>query len=624
MQKNVVLGFSMGGLVARYALRDMEVNNIVHDTRLNISFDSPHQGANVPVGFQAAVLHLAGSGIGVGVPGLTYNPASLTFGRLSPDLGRAGQLLNSPAARQMLRYQVAGSGNFIFFDNAQHTSFMNEYRQLGYPVQSGIRNVVIANGSECGADQGFAAGATFVNVNEGYKLPWWGTLLSNFFSPLALLTNYPQAAIGAPITTRTDIKYEFKVNALRNQTSSEIYKFKLSIKKKILFLINVNLVLIDKSYSSNSSFLPLDNSAGGIYDIGQLGGLPVTVAINRFSFVPTYSALDVGGGNQPIVYSDLTRAYSPASPPIAPKNLLAASFTTNPTEGGRTNEIHTQITLRNGQWLFNEIQATPIPFSCAYVCNSLAGYISSPPIICSNNIAVSFVGQPAGTTINWTFSNGLTYVSGQGTSTVFVRATSTGVATISAVLSGVCGAGAPITKSVNISTGSGTTFLYTFSECYEQIFETDYAAGANVYNWSINDYNNGTTYTYPNHSYKLKTALPGGSYRVNVGSACGGSIRSEDFYVDCGYYRYSISPNPSSELLSIQEVNQAELSIENSVKSESSVQLNIVDQSGNKVLSTIKSQAQNLELDIAGLKPGHYILVISQGKFSETHHLIVN
>jgi len=36
-EKNVVMGVSMGGLVARYALRDMELRNINHDTRLYIS-----------------------------------------------------------------------------------------------------------------------------------------------------------------------------------------------------------------------------------------------------------------------------------------------------------------------------------------------------------------------------------------------------------------------------------------------------------------------------------------------------------------------------------------------------------------------------------------------------------
>ncbi len=51
---NVVMGISMGGLVARYALRKMEMEGKDHKTWKYISMDSPHKGANVPVGLQAA------------------------------------------------------------------------------------------------------------------------------------------------------------------------------------------------------------------------------------------------------------------------------------------------------------------------------------------------------------------------------------------------------------------------------------------------------------------------------------------------------------------------------------------------------------------------------------------
>lgn len=57
-QPNVVLGVSMGGLVSRVALRRMEVEGKSHDTRLYISLDSPHKGANVPPAYQALAWHV--------------------------------------------------------------------------------------------------------------------------------------------------------------------------------------------------------------------------------------------------------------------------------------------------------------------------------------------------------------------------------------------------------------------------------------------------------------------------------------------------------------------------------------------------------------------------------------
>jgi hypothetical protein len=48
----VVGGASMGGLIARYALAYMEKNNLPHQTTHYVSYDTPHLGANVPMGVQ--------------------------------------------------------------------------------------------------------------------------------------------------------------------------------------------------------------------------------------------------------------------------------------------------------------------------------------------------------------------------------------------------------------------------------------------------------------------------------------------------------------------------------------------------------------------------------------------
>ena len=47
-----VAGASMGGLVGRYALSYMETHALPHVARTFISFDSPQEGANIPLGMQ--------------------------------------------------------------------------------------------------------------------------------------------------------------------------------------------------------------------------------------------------------------------------------------------------------------------------------------------------------------------------------------------------------------------------------------------------------------------------------------------------------------------------------------------------------------------------------------------
>lgn len=46
-------GFSMGGIVTRYALAKMESQRMDHRVGVYLSFDSPHRGAWVPIGLQA-------------------------------------------------------------------------------------------------------------------------------------------------------------------------------------------------------------------------------------------------------------------------------------------------------------------------------------------------------------------------------------------------------------------------------------------------------------------------------------------------------------------------------------------------------------------------------------------
>ncbi|MBC7391113.1 MAG: hypothetical protein H7329_18045, partial [Opitutaceae bacterium] len=61
-QQNVVMGLSMGGLCARYALANMTKNFTATptETRLLITHDSPHKGANIPLGLKYMIRMLGG------------------------------------------------------------------------------------------------------------------------------------------------------------------------------------------------------------------------------------------------------------------------------------------------------------------------------------------------------------------------------------------------------------------------------------------------------------------------------------------------------------------------------------------------------------------------------------
>lgn len=86
--KLVIVGPSMGGMISRYALAKMETDGIDHQTSLWISMDSPHQGANIPLGFQHLVDHL-------------YSNIPIA------KLERGFEKLNSMAAKQLLLYHFS-------------------------------------------------------------------------------------------------------------------------------------------------------------------------------------------------------------------------------------------------------------------------------------------------------------------------------------------------------------------------------------------------------------------------------------------------------------------------------------------------------------------------------------
>ncbi len=618
-QKNVVIGVSMGGIVARYALRDMELRNANHNTRLYASIDSPHQGANVPLGFQAAVKFLGG---------LSFFGISLTGS--NPQLQRGLASLNSPAATQMLTYQLSGQGSSLAFTNTSSVNFYNEYKTIGMPRLWGIRNIAVANGSECAQNQGYNPNSLMLGANGSYNVSYLINLLTG---PLQTLTIDPFALFSGFFTTRSDVKIDMSVRSLPDQQVQPIFYMRVYYRKEILWgLITSTSDLINYTYNSPANLLPLDGNPGGVFDISNFAPIPSNIsilnlnpAITRFNFIPTTSSLDIGSGQQPIVQADYLRAYSPAVPPSAPKNVPFNNFYSNPL----SNEVHPQLTTKNANWLFSELQGTPQVFSCNYLCPSTTGIapvISGASIVCSTPVTFTLSNMPPVSTFTWSNSSNLTYVSGQSTFNYTVSANSIGAGSVTITPAGQCGAGAPITKSVSVATGGQPTFLNMGrDDCFDQRFNTDFAGGATVYDWTIINFSNNSSTFYPQRNYQLITGLGAGNYRVVVGSTCPSVLaQSLDFTVVCsggGGNRFAISPNPTSSLLNISSLSAGDANTE-SETSTKNFEVRLTDDSGNEVLKG-HSEGGAIDLDVKNLKKGYYILQIIQAKELSAHRILI-
>jgi len=324
---NVVMGISMGGLVARITLRQLENEGYNHQTCKYISVDSPHKGANVPIGLQAAVRHLQNIELWV----LTNKVYALED---SKNIKFAIDLLNSTAAKQMLIYTI--NQNYTF-DNSVHNNFQTNYDQLGFPQQ--CENVAISNGSN-NAGLSFFAGNAIISYQYSYSLSW----ALGVFSLFTIITNYPQVAWNA-IPGSSQVKIEFNVDALKNSVVSRVYKGKVYIRKKILWLIPVNITLEDKTVNSTATMLPIDGAPGGVYSIYDMmgGALPsfldsTAIKQPKFCFIPTVSSLALSDWN-----TKLTQNLN---------NVTTSPFHFIYAQGN--NELHTRFNS-SASFLYNHV-----------------------------------------------------------------------------------------------------------------------------------------------------------------------------------------------------------------------------------------------------------------------------
>ena len=135
-----LVGASMGGLVARYALAWMESNADPHRVRNFVSFDVPHAGANIPLGIQYWLDFFSDQS----------TEAAALLGRL-----------DTPAARQMLLYHHTTPPTATGDADALRGAFEGEMSALGdYPSQT--RRVALANGSSTASNQGFNASGQII------------------------------------------------------------------------------------------------------------------------------------------------------------------------------------------------------------------------------------------------------------------------------------------------------------------------------------------------------------------------------------------------------------------------------------------------------------------------------
>ena len=144
--KFVVAGASMGGVVTRYALSKMEQLGQDHNSRLYLSFDAPHNGANIPIGDQYLLNFFAG------ITAITDE---------KPEIIIARDKINKMAPKQLMCYHFSSGITSVWHNNL--------IADVYYQFPANVFSVGIANGSGNSLGQGYLPSNKMIDIDEKVK-----------------------------------------------------------------------------------------------------------------------------------------------------------------------------------------------------------------------------------------------------------------------------------------------------------------------------------------------------------------------------------------------------------------------------------------------------------------------
>ena len=342
-EKNVVVGLSMGGLVASYGLRKMELAGEDHGTRKYISYDSPHMGANVPLGaFYMAYHWLNGDEF------LKLRLATDCFLWFNDIPIRTSTLcgwIQKTGIRQLVPFDGSAYLSFLRnrcslplfsftnpFDNiynvpsepnSEFASFHNEYKRMGLPRKT--FNVAFSNGA-IGASSIVPRGSHLAEAN-GYV---YG-LLGITPGVIASLFYNPGLHLNRAFLTGSTFTVEAYINAMPCQNP---YYQDIALTKHYLFGLLPYTYHLSRMQVRVQNPNPLFNDvdAGGIYPLSSKytdkplvewtvlnpeeskfwswffsSKFSAKVNTSKFCFVPLNSSLGIPAGEKITSYEEAKR-----------------------------------------------------------------------------------------------------------------------------------------------------------------------------------------------------------------------------------------------------------------------------------------------------------------------------
>lgn len=610
----VLIGPSMGGQITRYALAYMEkqfasTGNTAwkHNARLWVSVDSPHLGANIPVGAQANIWFMSDL--------MGNTEAQKSYDDLNSVAGKQQSIVNFEYARTLAAHNLQGSPFFTTYYNNLNSKGVAGSN--GYPVStSTFRKIAMINGSLAGSKQG-AESQSFLNTKIYIRGLW------PFQSSTITLARFHDSFMPGYGSTGQVFQGD-------GQTS----RFSLHL------FGGCNPCLPHPRYSlnvtSNDIRGSLDVVPGGYFKIGEILKNSIEGGASDAGF--RSESTDYVASNSFIAAFSSLGHLSPWqnwSNPLN-TNLACPSNKQTPFDsywGSNTNTEHTSFSKEGVDWLKKELGDSthpPVPQAPSFPIQ--ANLLTGPDILCdvpNTNYSISDlckVPSPViytqnGVTVNgWSVSSNLQIISSTGNS-INVTGLQSGSGTITATFQN----GESISKTITIyhvpslPIPSGS-FGVDFVDCYN-----DGALPINFF--PAVPFGGIITYTPNILAHPLQSQTK--NITVKYTNPCTGAYTTKTivFYYQapaCSSAKmatdtslYLIYPNPSSDIVNIDLIdakNQPE--INTTISGEL---FDIMGQSKSKV----EINDNKATFSVKGLIKGIYVLKIYINDKVESHQIAV-
>lgn len=614
-EQNVILGISMGGLVSRYCLAQMVkaggagIN--AHQTRLLITHDSPHRGANIPLALQ----HL--------LQGLRKQKVKAFLGiynkrldEVVPQFLDVNTAINSPAATQQLLARVVDDIGTLSYNTFLDGAYRTMVNFDGTGFTQPYRFVATSNGSQCG-------------------IP-----LAAPYSQLASLDAEGRANIfGLMLWTKGRTYLDMRRLPNIGQTNS-ILDFTLKLKVKFLVF---NLLKISMKVQKNApgNLLPLDGLAGGTRNLGgavlssNLSTIPPAsssftnwfifgITYNystpyvapTFSFVPTTSSLDVANFsavNIPYIVPFTGLNGSRAQNYIAQEKItLAAPI------GVTNNVTHTDFYARTCNWLYNEMEDLTNNVACTQTSDCF-----------SSVMPMSYTNECSEGTITAAATNASSY-SWQVYGDLLINGTSTTATTTTNSIT-VTGTNGTVSVLATVAC-ENLQGLIGYSSVQRQIqgLYPEYIQGDHVsvyvnttpydtyYRWYINN----VLVSEGDYASSFCTCDYGpdprvcneNTIRVEVETSCNVTASADgEFWKICSYFKnVEIFPNPAINQVTVRlKQTDAGKTANNLINIK---EVKLFDKLGNlKKIIKLSTNTKTLNINLSNFSFGTYYIEVSDG-----------